>query len=133
MIYESDVFTIDYSPLTDYFRELRDIDGELLGYASFDDDDWYYSNLTFVPVPRDLDEFDIDTSFEDGTSLFKNGIILYYRGNGGSTQEFCYNSEVPPDELGLYHGLYTGDEAFFDYFDFPDYPDLGVYVLCWNS
>ena len=133
MIYDSDVFSVDYQPLTDYFHTLVELDGNILGYASFDDHDWYYRNLTFVPVPRNLDAFGIDTSFEDASSLFKNGIIVYYDGEGGYDPEFCYNADITDDELDIYHGLYTGRESFFDYFDIPGRDDLGIYVLCWND
>lgn len=100
-----------------------ELGGEVLGYATFDaDSHWEYEHTHFVAVPRDLSDWDIDTSEEDGVSLFKNGEIVFDAAKGHliSAQDM-----VPA--MGLrYIGEIPGIEIT-DYFDYDD--EIGIYVL----
>ena len=99
------------------------LDGEVLGYATFDTDShWEYEHTHFVAVPRDLSDWNIDTSEEDGSSLFKNGEIVYDTVKG----KLVYTMDMVPS-MGLrYIGEFPGFEIT-DYFDYDN--EIGIYVL----
>ena len=126
MFYQGEFFTFDVSP-TGILSNIVGVFGSEYGWASFNDH-WHYEHTILVPVPRDLVDFGIDTSQEDGTSLFKNGEIVFDALNN----ELVYASAAEPSLGGRYHGLSShpavlcGD-VFEDYFDFDC--KTGIFVL----
>lgn len=125
MYYESeDGWIFDEEPEGKYVTEVE-FGGWLYGYASFDDDRaWEYEHTAFVVVPRDLICYDIDTVEEDGTSLFKNGAIVYDSAN----DDFIYPDEMEPSLGSRYIGVFEGSGyQICDYFDFND--SIGIYAL----
>ena len=101
---EFETFTFDEDPLTDRTCEISSYDG-VIGYASFDDKHhWEWEHSGFVFVPRDLSVYGIDTSEEDGLSLFKNGEVVYdtYK------EWFVYADDEEPSMGGRYIGFEEG-------------------------
>lgn len=125
MYYESDDgWVFDEDPHGRYTAEVE-FGGWLYGYASFDDDcAWEYEHTRFVVVPRDLSWHDIDTEDEDGTSLFKNGAIVFDTSSGF----FVYPEDMEPSFGGRYVGIGEGmPYEICDYFDFDN--AKGIFAL----
>lgn len=119
MIYQGEHFTFGDEPAGEY-SEIVERYGVQYGWASFDEH-WYYEHTAFIPVPRNLDNFGIDTSFEDGTSLFKNGIIEY----DTHRDTLIYTDQEEPAMGGRYYN--ATELGIEDYFDFDS--ETGVFVL----
>ena len=124
-MYRGEHFTFGDEPTGSWFEPV-DFYGKRYGWASFDEP-WYYEHMVIVPVPRDLSGFGIDTSQEDGVSLFKNGAVVY---------DAYANALVPARDMQPAMGCRyyempesPGDNGycFEDYFDLD--ADTGMFVL----
>ena len=123
MHYEGSFFTFDsYEITSGLYEEITD-GYDVFGYVSINEDaHWEYEHARFIVVPRDLIGLGIDTSFEDGTSLFKNGAIVW------DCQEECFIAAE--DEEPSFGSRYCGvDEGYSieDYFDLTD--NIGCFVM----
>ena len=118
--------TEDYS--TGMYTEVIGPEGETLGWASFPEGKhWEWEHTGFVPVPRDLFPWGIDTSFEDGTSLFKNGVIVYdSRPSDGMPPHMVYAEAQEPAFGSRYIAFEDGSCP--EYFDYT--PEFGIFVFC---
>ena len=123
MRYEGTFFTFDsYNITSSLYEEITD-GYDVFGYASIDEGShWEYEHARFIVVPRNLAEYGIDTDFEDGTSLFKNGEVLW------DFQEGCFVApeDMEPSLGSRYCGVGEGYEIS-DYFDLNG--DTGCFVM----
>lgn len=86
MEYQGSNFTFNFAPNSNqmYYEQQRvrlfiPYSGEQCyeyGIAYFENDNDAY-HTTLVPVPQNLSDFDIDTSYATGPQLFENGEIIY--------------------------------------------------------
>jgi hypothetical protein len=113
MHYEGDFFSFDsYNITSSLYEEITD-GYDVFGYVSINEDaHWEYEHVEFVVVPRDLDLPGIDATFEDGTSLFKNGMIVWDM----QQERLIAYDDMEPSFGSRYCGVIEGF-SIADYFD----------------
>lgn len=123
IIYKGDSFSFSNEKEGNMYTEVS-FRGEHLGYASFFDH-WTWEHSALIPVSRDLSWCDIDTSGEDGPSLFKNGIISW----DNDSEKFVYVENEEPAMGGRYIGAGEGSGSYIeDCFSLGN--DLVVFQCC---